>query len=233
MLITQISDSHLDVPAGSNRAQDLIRCIDYINKLDRQPQLVIHTGDIVHNGRPEEYAAAGNILSALRSPFCVMVGNRDERAALRAAFSHLLPANCHPHYIQYMAELGDHCLLMLDTVSNESNRGRLCDERLTHLASMLEQADGKPVTIFMHHPTFEITESRYPFQFEDRENADAFATLVGQHPNIRSVRCGHTHRQAKGAISGTKAITIPSIAEDLRLGDHAGLEVIAPLLWLS
>ena len=213
-------------------ARDLTRCVDYINQLDRQPQLVVHTGDIVHNGRPEEYAVAGGILSTLRPPFCVMVGNRDERTALRAAFSHLLPENCHPRFIQYMAESEDNCLLMLDTVSSESNQGQLCDERLVHLAGMFDRAGGKPAIIFMHHPPFEITESRYPFQFADWANADAFAALVGQYPNIRSVRCGHSHRQAIGEVSGTTAVTIPSMAEDLRLGSAAGLEVIAPLLQL-
>lgn len=235
MLIAQISDSHISLPAeaGDNRIEDLRRYVTYLNNLEDRPGLVVHSGDISHNGTREEYQAALIVLQQLNAALFVMAGNRDNREVLRDVFADHLPDNCHPEFIQYMTEQEDNCLLMLDTVSVETNKGQLCDERLTHLAGMLDQADGKPVTIFMHHPTFEITESRYPFQFEDRENADAFATLVGQHPNIRSVRCGHTHRNAKGNISGTKAITIPSIAEDLRLGDDAGLEVIAPLLSLS
>lgn len=235
MLIAQISDSHISVPAeaGDNRIEDLRRCVTYLNGLVTSPSLVVHTGDISHNGTREEYTAAAAILQQLRVTLFVMMGNRDNRTVLRDAFADHLPDNCHPHFIQYMTEIEGTCLLMLDTVSNESNKGRLCDERLTHLAGMLDQTGGNPVIIFMHHPTFEIVESRYPFQFEDRANADAFATLVDQHPNVRAVRCGHTHRQAISDVAGTTASTIPSIAEDLRLGDAAGLEVIAPLLQLT
>ena len=234
MLIAQISDSHISVPAeaGDNRIEDLRRCVTYLNNLEARPSLVVHTGDISHNGTQEEYEAASVILQQLNAALFIMAGNRDNREVLRVAFANHLPDNCHPEFIQYMTELEGNCLLMLDTISNESNKGRLCDERLTHLAGMLDQADGKPVTIFMHHPTFEITASRYPFQFEDRANADAFAAIVGQHANISAVRCGHTHRQAIGSVSGATALTIPSMAEDLRLGDAVGLEVIAPVLQL-
>lgn len=233
MLIAQISDSHISLPAeaGDNRIEDLRRYVTYLNNLEDRPGLVVHSGDISHNGTREEYQAALIVLQQLNAALFVMAGNRDNREVLRDVFADHLPDNCHPEFIQYMTEQEDNCLLMLDTVSVETNKGQLCDERLTHLAGMLDQADGKPVTIFMHHPTFEITASRYPFQFET--GADAFAGVVGRYPNIGSVRCGHTHRQATGEVAGIAALTIPSIAEDLRLGDAVGPDVIAPVLQLT
>ena len=235
MLIAQISDSHICVPAeaGDNRIEDLRRCVTYLNDLENRPGLVVHSGDISHNGTQEEYEAASVILQQLNAMLFVMAGNRDNREVLRAAFADHLPDNCHREFIQYMTERKVDSAFDQIAYTLTWNKGRLCDERLAHLAGMLEQAAGKPVTIFMHHPTFEITASRYPFQFEDRTNADAFSAIVGQHPNIQAIHCGHTHRQAIGDVAGTTALTIPSIAADLRLGGEVGLEVIAPLLQLA
>ncbi len=63
MLIAQLSDLHVR-PRGqlykgvadSNRM--LAEAIAHLYGLDRRPDLVLLTGDLVDEGRPEEYAAA-------------------------------------------------------------------------------------------------------------------------------------------------------------------------------
>lgn len=235
MRIAQISDCHIAIPPGEgdDRLNDLVTCIAHVNGLDPAPQLVVHTGDISHDAKPEEYAQARAALSALKAPLLVLPGNRDRRPAFKQAFGDLLPANCHDEFIQYHADYDDLRLVMLDTVSLESNKGQLCDDRLAHLQAMLAGANGKQVVILMHHPTFEITASRYPFQFETTEMAEAFATVVEQHPNIVSIHCGHTHRTATGQVAGVPASTIPSMAVDLRLGEPSAMNEIAVVLYLS
>ena len=90
MIIAQISDTHIlarssDRAEGRRRADDLRRCVADINR--QQPDAVVHTGDIVQHGRPEEYEHVREILAPLEAPIYVIPGNRDERGALRAAFS--------------------------------------------------------------------------------------------------------------------------------------------------
>ena len=41
-----------------DRIRDFERTIADINSLDPRPDVIVHTGDIVHNGRPDEYAEA-------------------------------------------------------------------------------------------------------------------------------------------------------------------------------
>ena len=70
MIIAQISDTHidLDIPDRANRLRDLERCVAAINRLDPGPDVVIHTGDLVHNGKPAEYESVTQILRNLRCP---------------------------------------------------------------------------------------------------------------------------------------------------------------------
>lgn len=235
MLITQISDCHIAWPPadGTDRLGDLERCIAYVNALDPQPDLVVHTGDVAHDGAKIEYEKAAEKLKNLRTNLCVIPGNRDDRRKLRDAFADRLPANCHEEFVQYLISIEELCVIMLDTMSTESNKGRLCRTRIDHLNGMLEQADGRPVVIFMHHPPFEIAVASVPFQFEDRANLAEFSEILSRHPNVRRIYCGHSHRTASGQIAGIAASTISSTAEDLRMDDPGCMQELWPSYQLA
>jgi len=89
MIIAQISDTHiaLDSPDADRRIRDLELAIEDINTLDPAPDVIVHTGDIAHNGQVDEYALAAATLAKARPPVFVLAGNRDSRAGLRQAFS--------------------------------------------------------------------------------------------------------------------------------------------------
>ncbi len=89
MIIAQVSDTHiaLDTPDSDQRIVDFERTIADINALDPQPDIIIHTGDIVQNGRLDEYQCAAVILENAEAPVYVMVGNKDDRTNLRTVFS--------------------------------------------------------------------------------------------------------------------------------------------------
>lgn len=231
MLIAHISDCHIALPApgGSDRSGDLKRSVGYVNALDPQPDLVVHTGDVAHDAKLEEYAEAISILDRLQAPLCAIPGNRDNREAFRAAFANRLPDNCHNEFIQY-ATLGERfCTIMLDSVSTQSNKGRLCEARLTHFEAMLGDAGDRPVVVFMHHPPFEVTESNFPIQFEDWGEVDTFSGIISHRRNVKHIYCGHSHRTARGKVAGVEASTIPSIAADLRMGPPAGVQEVLPV----
>jgi len=231
MLIAHISDCHIELPAAedSDRAGDLSRSVDYVNGLADQPDLVVHTGDVAHFGKPEEYAEAVRLLGGLRAPYCVIPGNRDDRGALRKAFESRLSNGCHPEFVQYAIALEGLYAIMLDSVSTQSNKARLCERRLDHFNTMLSDAGDRPVVVFMHHPPFEVTESSYPVQFEDWSEVDALAGIIAQHRNVLRVCCGHSHRSARGKIAGVDASTIPSMASDLRMGPPADMAEVLPV----
>jgi len=63
MLIGQLSDLHVR-PRGAlyhnvvDSNQMLAEAIDHLKQMDRRPDLVLVTGDLVDEGRPEEYEVA-------------------------------------------------------------------------------------------------------------------------------------------------------------------------------
>lgn len=235
MLIAHLSDSHISEPdaVNSDRAGELRRCIEHINGLDPQPDLVVHSGDVTHNGTVAEYAVSVDILSRLHAPFCVIPGNRDDRTALRTAFVDRLPEDCHAEFVQYAVMGEKTCVILLDSVSGQSNKGRLCEARLAHFSSLLDQAGDRQVAVFMHHPPFEVTESKYPVQFENWSEVDAFSSIVSQAGNVRHIYCGHSHRAAKGGLGEISASTIPSAASDLRMGPPVSVQEVLPLYRLA
>ena len=88
MIIAQISDTHmaLDSPDADQRIRDFERTIADINALDPAPDVIVHSGDIVHNGRQDEYAEAVRSSLRRRAPVYVMPGNKDDRANLARGF---------------------------------------------------------------------------------------------------------------------------------------------------
>src|ERR1700722_789999 len=125
MIIAQISDTHiaLDTPDADRRMRDFALTIADINALDPAPDAIVHTGDIVHNGRQDEYARAAAILADARAPVYVLAGNKDDRANLREAFSargYLAPDS---EFIDYAIDDYPVRLIALDTLSSASNKG--------------------------------------------------------------------------------------------------------------
>jgi len=137
MIIAQISDTHiaLDSPDADRRIRDLEPAIEDINTLDPAPDVIVHTGDIAHNGQVDEYARAAATLAKARPPVFVLAGNRDSRAELRQADGYFLPGS---EFIEYAIDDYPVRLIALDTLSAGSNKGGFCSERIRHLIDMID-----------------------------------------------------------------------------------------------
>jgi len=215
MLIAHITDSHIELPEpnGAGRVADFERVIANINQLERQPDLVIHTGDISHCDRPAEYLQVLSFLQQLPMAFHVIPGNKDSRENMVDAFG--LPQG----FIQQVIDTPDWQLFLLDTLSENSNKGSYCRARLQWLESALAVAN-KPVAIFMHHPSFDMTYNPYPFQFETRENAQEFDRLVAGFDVVKAIFCGHAHRNTTGKVGNIPGMTLTAMSQDRRKGTY-------------
>jgi len=202
MLIAQISDSHISHggPTDSERMVALGACVDHINRLAVQPSLVVHTGDVVHNGTEVEYEMAAEHLNRLEAEFRVIPGNKDHRGRLHSALPNACSVLEDGPYLQYAVEQESVLLVFLDTMSETSNKGTLCSARLAHLDHVLGTAR-KPVLLFMHHPSFEVTTAPEPFQFEAREPIDKMAEILSRHAEPAR-RIGHAVRHRREFPAG-------------------------------
>ena len=200
MIIAQISDTHLELntPDADQRIADFERTIAAINALDPAPDVIVHTGDIVHNGRQEEYARAVSILAKARMPVYVLAGNKDNRANLRAAFSTHGYLAADSDFIDYAVERFPVRLIAIDTLSQSSNKGDFCLARAGRLIDLIDAEVTKPIAIFAHHPPFEVTVGPDPLNFETREMMLRLRQILQNAFRVVASFSGHVHRPAEG-----------------------------------
>lgn len=221
MLIAQISDTHIaaDGTAAHRRERALEHAVRHLNGMRPAPLAVIHTGDIAHNGRPREYDVARRVLSVLRLPLVLAVGNRDERPAARAAFPELDRRLGTSRFVQYAEDLGPVRLLVLDTTSDEHGLGQVCDRRQQEAHSLLSGL-APPIIVVLHHPPAAMPTLYGAPQFRDASEAKALSRLIARHPGVIGILAGHIHREDVAPIGATHVTTAPSLAVDLRKGRY-------------
>jgi 3',5'-cyclic AMP phosphodiesterase CpdA len=75
----QISDSHLGFSKDPNKdvAGTLRVAVEKINALPEQPAFVLHTGDITHLAKPEEFDACAEILKGIKAKVLYVPGEHD------------------------------------------------------------------------------------------------------------------------------------------------------------
>ena len=226
MLIAQLSDPHVR-PNGvlyqgvvdSNRG--FADAIEHVLTLDARPDLVLITGDLVDEGRPDEYTMVRDILTALPIPYLVIPGNHDDRARLREAFSDhgYLPLRGPLHYC-----VDDHPvrIIGLDSTVPGQHHGHLDKAGLDWLADTLGQKPDKPTVVMLHHPPL---VSGIPYLDEYRYfDESSLRGVVARFGNVEAVLCGHVHRPMVKRWAGTVLCTSPSTATqiDLKFAATAG-----------
>ncbi|MGE0716633.1 MAG: phosphodiesterase [Alphaproteobacteria bacterium] len=221
MLIAHISDPHVrpegllykDV-APSNRM--LEAALARIAALDPAPDLVLLTGDVVDEGRPEEYAAAALILGRLAIPLLMIPGNHDEAGAFRAAFRDhhpYLPAAGPMHYAA--GGHGPVRVVALDVTVPGDHHGLVDDAAADWLDATLAAEPSRPTVVMMHHPPF-ACGIPYMDAYMCREG-ERMAAVVARHPQVERVLCGHVHRLMQLRWGGTLLTTAPSTATQIAL----------------
>jgi 3',5'-cyclic-AMP phosphodiesterase len=234
MIIAQISDTHiaLDTPDGQRRLSDFARTIEDINALVPAPDVIVHTGDVVHNGRPDEYAAAAAILAKARAPVYVLAGNKDDRANLRAAFAARGYLSRDSDFIDYAIEDYPVRLIAVDTLSTASNKGDFCPERVRRLIDMIDAETTKPIAVFAHHPPFAVPVGPDPVNFETPAIMEKLRQTLQKSDRVIAVFSGHVHRAAEGEVGGIPAIVMPCIATALRKGEYPPHLKLRPIYYV-
>jgi Icc protein len=222
MIIAQVTDTHIahDAPDAERRAADLERTIADINALDPAPDAVIHTGDIVHGGRPEDYAVAAALLAKARAPVFVAAGNRDDRENLRQAFRASACRDSGTGFLDYAVDEFPVRLIAVDTLSSRSNKGDFSSERARRLTELIDAETVKPIAVFMHHPPFVVTVGPDPLNFVAPEPMAILQRSLEHSGRVAAVFCGHVHRSTSGRIGMIPVMVAPCTATTLRKGDY-------------
>ncbi len=218
MLIAHITDTHITEPGKkaygiADTAANLARCVDHINTLEPQPDLVLITGDITYAGILEEAQHGARLLNKLHSPFYIIPGNHDDRTTLWSAFSREQCPAPNQDFLHYVIEGYPIRLIGVDSV-DDAPGGRICPTRAAWLDARLAEEKEQPTIIFMHHPpvkcgVLETDEDGFA-------GVERLGDIVEKYSNIERILCGHIHLETHVRWRGTVVCTAPSTG--LRLG---------------
>ena len=220
MLIAHISDSH--IPGYGKKAyniaptaQNLALCVNHINRLEPEPDLVLVTGDITFDGLKEEAQHAASILKKLHYSFYVIPGNHDDRATLFSEFGRIHCPAEHKDFINYVIEDYEIRLIGMDSSIPDAPGGKTDDKSAKWLEDRLAEKPDQPTIIFMHHPpvkcgVLETDEDGF-------SGAKRLGNIISQYTNIERIICGHIHLEAHIKWCGTIVSTAPSMGLQLNL----------------
>lgn len=233
MLIAQLSDPHVR-EAGvlyqgvvdSNRM--FAEALAHLHALDRRPDLIVLTGDLVDHGRPEEYQEVRRLLAATPIPWLAMAGNHDEREAFRSAFHDqvCLPRTGPLHFCvdDYPVRI-----IAVDSCIPGLHHGQVDAAALAWLDTALSEARDKPTLLMLHHPPF-MSGIPYMDTYHCME-PEGLEAVVRAHPQVERVLCCHVHRSMLRRWAGTVVCTAPSTTTEICLQLHpdaAPASVVGP-----
>lgn len=226
MLIMQLSDTHLRGDGElSYNVVDTVQCLDvaaqYLKTLQIKPDAVVITGDLANSGDELAYNMLYEALSPLNWSVYVLPGNHDRRDRMRNNLGNWCPVEekTTPEF-SYTVDLGQACLIMLDTMKPSSHSGHFRPNTAKWLEKTLNELDEKPTLLFTHHPPFITGMGAMDEPFE---NVAEFESIMLKHSHVR-LCCGHMHRPIFTTWAGCLTMTAPAISMqiDLDLSTQGG-----------
>ena len=151
----QISDSHIGFHGEANTdvLSTFQAAIDKINALPVQPEFVMHTGDLTHLSKPEQFDTVQQMLGTIKSGAVYAVpGEHDIIDDNGALYFKMFGKNIKPWYSFDAA--GVHSLA-LTNVLNITAGGMLGRDQLDWArADLAKQSSNTPIAVFAHIPLY-------------------------------------------------------------------------------
>ncbi|MCP3476041.1 phosphodiesterase [Bradyrhizobium sp. CCGUVB1N3] len=216
MKIIQITDLHL-VPTGdrlfdNDPGERLTACLADVAAHHADAELCVITGDLAHHAERNAYARLREALEVLPMPVRLLMGNHDDRTIFRSVFSEA-PVDDFG-FIQSVLDTAAGRFLFLDTKRSDSHAGLYCEQRQAWLRARLEEAHGRPIYLFMHHPPLSVHFR--PADDIMLDDGAAFGRILDGH-SIRHLFFGHVHRPITGSWQNIPFSTLRGLNHQLWL----------------
>ena len=161
-LFVQISDSHIgfDKLANPDVTGTLKQTIDRINALSVPPKLVIHTGDITHFSKADQFDTAKQLFGTLRVPeFHTVPGEHDVFDGGTEYFNLFGRPSNNKGYYSFDHD-GVHFVGLLNVLNYvPGGLHTLGNDQLNWLKSDLQdRSSSTPIVVFAHYPMWTIYE---------------------------------------------------------------------------
>ncbi len=230
--ILHITDTHLygdpsKCLAGVNTERSLSKILQLARDEVLPVDLVLITGDLVHDGSEGGYRRIKEHLHSLGAPTYYLPGNHDRNEVLHSQLQTDLIS------MPAAAIHGDWLITMLDSSIPGSDGGHLDAAELAKLENTLQSHPDKHVLVCLHHQPIPIGSG-----WMDRmvlNNPDEFFSVLKQHPNVQLVLYGHVHQDSDQQHDGIRILSTPSTSIQFTPNhDKFGIDNAPPALrWLA
>jgi Icc protein len=189
--LIQITDTHIfespqDSFDGLDTLATLRAVVGHIKRQKERPDLVLVTGDLVHDPVSAAYLRFRGELNNLHVPTFCLSGNHDDPALMHASLNQ---DNVHT---DRLVEIEEWRIILLDTHLGSSQSGRLAQDELDFLERSLKKLSGKYVLVCLHHPPVIIGSPWMDAMM--LENPEDLFAIVDRHPEVQAIIWGHIHQ---------------------------------------
>ena len=230
--ILQVTDTHLLADRQARllglNTNDSLQCVLQLSqKHHSNVDLVLVTGDLVHDGSDSGYARLQEFFSTYSAPVLLMAGNHDEHRQLQTSAAHG-PAK----YVKQFQCRGWQ-IVLLDSTIRGSDGGRLAAAELSLLQQYLNSAPTLPTLVCLHHQPVPMGSRWLDSML--LENAQEFFAVLDGHPQVRGVLWGHVHQEYEGTRNGVRLMATPSTCFQFKpRSEDFALDAVAPgYRWLD
>ncbi len=230
--VLQISDTHLYADAGRalvglNTRQSLISLLDMVLPVNDPVDLILATGDLVHDATSAGYEWLTEHLSSRSTPVYCLPGNHD------------IPETMDRHMNQGTIStaktiLRDNWLIvMLNSAVAGKEGGHLPPAELAVLDQALATHPEHNALVCLHHHPVPIGSAWMDSMALD--NPADFFRVIDRHPGVKGILWGHIHQTFEDQRKGVRLMGTPSTCIQFTPGqDHFGIDHEPPgARWLE
>jgi 3',5'-cyclic-AMP phosphodiesterase len=224
--LIQISDCHLgalssEALLGLNTDQSLHDVLALIEEKEFAFDYLVCTGDIASAAHDSCYRRFLSIIRQYFSqPFGWLPGNHDS-ASIMAALNIANPPEAR------VIVQGNWLIVLLDSVVPRQVYGNFESSELDFLSQILTANPTKHIIVMLHHQPV-LVGSAWIDQYIVR-NADAFFSVVDQHPQVKAVAWGHVHQDFSSQRNQVALIATPSTCVQFKpLCDDFTVDTLMP-----
>jgi 3',5'-cyclic-AMP phosphodiesterase len=209
----QISDTHVGFNGDANHSviETFQRAIDKINSLPNKPEFVMHTGDLSHVSKPEQFDTVKQMMGSIKAgAFYAVPGEHDVIEDRGAQFNKMFGAvngatTAKPWYSFDAA--GIHALGLTNVIDITAG-GLLGRDQLEWArADLRKLTKDTPVVVFAHIPLYAV----YPDWGWTTDDYAELLTMLRRFDSV-TVLNGHIHQVLSKVDGNVKFFTADSTA---------------------
>jgi len=204
-VLEQIQGKFTFVVLGDNRSgDDTYRKIVSL-AMERKPDFIINTGDMIAKpGNKNDWANFWALSKPITVPYFLTVGNHDANPKVPLSEKTFkaqvdLPGN----ELYYSFVAGNSLFIVLDSYVDDQEK-RITGEQFKWLETVLANSTQKHKFVFLHHPLYtDLEKGHHAHDSLDRypENRDRLESLFAKH-KVYAVFAGHEHYYQRRMVDG-------------------------------